>query len=169
MFGNRQKELSPQIKITDNHANWELCPRTERRLVNAIEGDEVMYVNRYFLVKFRGKMAGLALDDVKFANGSSIDAGTWYTPIDLEIRQRLREAYDRGERQVTLPEETTWVRMSSLNDKSFGTAGQLLRRAWIAASELASSPRKDQNVDRQRQREIIQDTIGWGSHGESVY
>ncbi|GHP00640.1 hypothetical protein KSF_106870 [Reticulibacter mediterranei] len=117
------------LKVLPTYSNWFLCSAAERRLKLSMDDQAVLLVNDALLLKFNGKMSGLALHTTLLADGTQLMEGCWYAPIDQ--REAIRDAFDRGESRLSLEGQWTFIRV--LKDSS------LLQEARVCAAALPTT------------------------------
>lgn len=100
------------LKVVPMYCSWYLCSDAEGRLSQAIHDQAVLLVNDVILLKFRGKLSGVALQNSLLADGTQLIAGCWYAPVDS--RDEIREAFDRGESRLWV--EGQWTLLRGLYD-----------------------------------------------------
>jgi hypothetical protein len=123
-----------EFSVETSHGSWYLCSAAEPRLAKSVEESAVMAIgeedNPYFLVKFRGKLSGLCLQDVTTSDGKVFVRGIWYSPTDRTTRDALRDAFDAGKGKVDL-QKGNWALMRPIRPK--GNAEQLVNDALRVA------------------------------------
>lgn len=96
------------LTVLPAYAFWYLCSIAENRLAEAMEDQAVLLINGVILLKFRGKLGGVALQTTRLADGMQLIEGCWYAPIDH--RDEIRDAFDRGESCLHVEGEWTLLR-----------------------------------------------------------
>lgn len=133
-FNTKEKNMSlsslATFTILPEYSSWHLCSDAENRLLQAIEEQTVVLVNGILLVKFVGKMSGLALSSATCEKGMVV-AGNWYAPIDH--REDLKMACDRGEKTFHCTERTRWTFIRQLNEANASASTSLLTIATRCA------------------------------------
>jgi hypothetical protein len=116
------------LTVLPTYSYWHLCSEAEGRLSRAMEHRAVLFVNGVILLKFNGKLAGVALQTARLADGTQVIEGCWYAPIDH--RDEIRDAFDRGESCWWGDGE--WTLLRALGEAS----DRLLLQAQTFAAEL---------------------------------
>ena len=96
------------LKVLPANGYWSLCSEAEGRLLKAIRDQAVLLVNDVILLKFCGKLSGVALQTSLLADGTLLLAGCWYSPIDC--LEEIRDAFDRGESRLHVEGQWTLIR-----------------------------------------------------------
>jgi len=122
-----------EFSLKPENDQWNLCPDAEPRLKTAMEDDATVLVNGNILVKFEGKLTGLALRSFTTKEGKVFHEGNWYSPTDENLRETLRGEFDKGQAKVTV-NTGTWTLMRPVADDDDGT---LLDSARIHAAEMS--------------------------------
>ena len=119
------REAAPQLEFTivSNEREWQLCGSAEPRMRDSFKEKTLINVNGFLLVKFRGRMTALCIKNT-VVNGNTFTAGTWYSPVGDELRQKLRDDFDAGTTVVAY-ETGEWTRMR----ESYDDSGTLLKEA----------------------------------------
>ena len=121
------------LSVIPYYSDWSLCSAAEERLQRAMDDQGVLLVNNTILLKFYGKLSGLALRTTRLADGMQLIAGCWYAPVDH--RDQIRDAFDRGESTLWM-EEGQWVFLRALDENEDDT------RLWEAQSYAATLPER---------------------------
>ncbi|MBA2391975.1 MAG: hypothetical protein H0V70_04440 [Ktedonobacteraceae bacterium] len=117
------------LTVLPAYAFWYLCSAAEYRLTQAMEDQAVLLVNDVILLKFYGKLGGIALQTTLLSNGTQLIEGCWYAPI--EHRDEIRDAFDRGESRLCVQGE--WTLLRALDEAS---DDKLLQHAQTFAATL---------------------------------
>lgn len=94
------------------YCSWYVCGAAEERLQQAMQDQAVLLVNGVILLKFYGKLSGVAVQSALLTDGTQLIAGCWYAPIDQ--REEIRAAFDRGESRWS--GEGQWALLRDLDD-----------------------------------------------------
>ena len=134
------------LTILPAYLGWGLCSAAERRLLQAMQDHAVLLVNETLLLKFNGKLSGLALQTTLLEDGTQLLEGCWYAPIDH--RDEIRDAFDRGESRLCV--DGQWTLIRALDEENHDT---LLQRAQTYAATLPDQlPQQIANTTRQTYR-----------------
>jgi hypothetical protein len=134
------------LTLLPTYSGWYLCSEAEGRLSQAMHDQAILLVNGTILLKFNGKLSGLALKTVLLADGTQLLEGCWYAPIDH--RDEIRDAFDRGESHLYV--EGQWTLIRAWKEHIDDT---LLQRAQTYAATLPEQlPQQIGNVSRQTYR-----------------
>ena len=111
------------------HDKWELCDLAEYKLVLALESGGVMAVgeqeNPNMLMKFRGRLTGLCLQDTETTSGNVFIKGNWYSPTDFGTRKDLEMSFDRGKGRVPVL-DGEWALMRPLRTVGDATPEEIV-------------------------------------------
>ena len=100
--------------VIPSYSEWSLCSSAESRLTQAMDDLAVLLVNGTLLLKFNGKLSGLALQTTLLADGTQLLEECWYAPIDR--RDEIRDAYDCGESRLTVDVQWAFIRALDAKD-----------------------------------------------------
>lgn len=140
-----------RLKVLPTYAAWGLCPDAEPRMMRAIQDQAVLLVNGVILVKFWGRLSGLAISNARLADGAQLAEGCWYAPIDQ--REEIQAAFDRGERHFDCVEGALWAFIREV-DERHSDGASVLRQAKTWATNLpAQLPLQIAGINRQTYRE----------------
>jgi hypothetical protein len=133
-MANSAETLS--LTVLPTYSYWYLCSEAEGRLSRAMAHQAVLLVNGVMLLKFHGKLAGVALQTALLADGMQVIEGCWYAPVDH--RDEIRDAFDRGESRWWGNGE--WTLLRALGESS----DRLLQQAQTFVADL--SPQLSQEI-----------------------
>lgn len=106
--------VSLPLTVLPTYSGWYLCPMAEERLAQAMRDQAVLLVNGAILLKFKGKLSGVALQTTLLADGTQLFEGCWYAPIDR--RDAICDAFDRGESRFCVDGEWAFIRAIDEDD-----------------------------------------------------
>jgi hypothetical protein len=133
------------ISLEPSHDTWDLCGSTETRLIHAIADGGVMAVgeedNPYLLLKFKGKLTALCVQNVATEEGKVFVQGNWYSPTG-DTRGDLTHAFDAGLGNVT--PQGSWALMRPVEEVGVKTAEDVIAIGKKVARRLSTAlPRQD--------------------------
>ncbi len=99
--------------------DWWLCDTAENYLFTAMKNREAVLIDDVFLMKARGKVAAICLENSMSEDGFVFLRGNWYSLADQNKRVRVRDAVARGKHRLHFP-EATWIFMRELRESSLG-------------------------------------------------
>ena len=117
------------FKLKIKNGLWSLCNDAETRLVDAMYSGAVVVVNDKLLVKFKGKFTALCLKSFTSREGFTFVEGNWYSPVDEETRQYLKNAYSRGCDTINIDSLSEWVLIRTVEKVGDRSAKELLTEA----------------------------------------
>lgn len=109
------------LRIGDRHID-NLCQTAELRLVRSLEvgacrvGIEPTKHRPAVVVKYLGKLCGLALQDYQLPNGQVLVSGHWYTPIDSATISRLESEFRQEAAAQFSFDHGVWALMRPFQD-----------------------------------------------------
>ncbi|MEO8581928.1 MAG: hypothetical protein ABI425_05145 [Patescibacteria group bacterium] len=113
--------LKSEYQIVLSHKHWDLCDKSERRLDLSLTHGAVLNVDGFLLIKFFGRFTALCLKDSISSNGNVFIKGCFYTPVDSNIREDIKNRfYTNSSRDIKLnnPEQWLLMRPLELSDQS---------------------------------------------------
>lgn len=117
---NPVRQDGVNFQVTNTYGDWMLCPTAEDLMMKSLKNKAVVLVNASILMKFVGKLTGLCTESFSTRKATFLE-GNWYSPVDPESREAIRQAFDRGEPRVNLA-EGLWIILRSVDDNSRGNA-----------------------------------------------
>ncbi len=121
-----------KLGVTSYHNDWILCPDAEGYMKKALKSNALVLVNGAILVKTVGKFTGLCVKSFETEGGTFLE-GNWYSPVDNESREAIRQGFDRGDARIDLT-EGTWVLLRSVYDDKGGQ--EVLERSKQKAENM---------------------------------
>jgi len=119
----KPKFKNQETKILPKHLEWYLCDDAEARLFESMASNAVVLVNESLLVKFSGKLSALCTKTFTNNEGYTFLEGNWYSPIDIESRQVIKDAYTKGIAKIDV-DNSNWAIMryvTNINNLSANT------------------------------------------------
>lgn len=132
---NPDKQEGVNFQVTSSHDDWMLCPTAEDLMQESLRNQAVVLVNGALLMKFTGKLTGLCTRSFS-TTGATFLEGNWYSPVDPESRETIRQVFDRGEPRVSLT-EGLWIILRSVDDSPKGE--RVLVSSRLSAANLPVS------------------------------
>lgn len=120
------------LRVTSSHSDWLLCPDAEDYMKKALKRDALVLVNGSILMKTVGKFTGLCVGSFSTSQATFLE-GNWYSPVDQESRDAVRQGFDRGDARVDLT-EGAWVLLRSVFEDKSGQ--EVLARSKQKAKDL---------------------------------
>ena len=114
------EELRPQIqpgsllRVEGLHPKWALCYEAGKKLQTAIDnGIAIKQEEGTLLIKpAPGRVTALCLKTFSTQNATFVE-GNWYSPVDKEIREKIRECYIQGNTKIDI-QQGIWTPMRAV-------------------------------------------------------
>lgn len=125
-----------ELSVLLRHNAWEMCRQGEENLEKALTDGAIMLLNDVFVVKFVGKVSGIALRDETFSNGITVKKGLWYSPTNQEEVKRM---FDVGN-QFSTNVSGDWLLLRPIGDIGETESGSFVVR--VPAEEILKKAQK---------------------------
>lgn len=146
--------MQSEFRLMPENGTWYLCGSGETRLLNSIEDGAVVAVNGKLLVKFVGKFSAFCTETFTTKEGYTFIEGSWYSPVDLQSRFSITEAFDNGVGAIDLG-SGEWAFMRAGFSDDDHTVQQIIEesRRCIKKCIAGELPREIRGMPRQLYRE----------------
>lgn len=133
-----QRSFKPAVqdgvnfKVTSYHKDWMLCQDAEDYMKKALRMDALVLVNGGILMKTVGKFTGLCVNSFSTSSATFLE-GNWYSPVDGDSRDAIKQGFDRGDARIDLT-EGDWILLRSIYDDK--DSQEVLAKAKQKAADL---------------------------------
>lgn len=155
LFHSMAEKLHP-MKVVNPDWQSMPCRAAEPNLLHSIGRGGILVVNDSLLVKFRGDILAVAVEEKTVSEGV-VHLGRWYEPHGKDAKDLLRKSYIAGMTSLHIPDSTVWFEerpvwpYTNFITEESHTANEIIETAQKAAHELTAGPR----ITTERQRVVF--------------